>query len=94
MVKGAEFEEFVAIEGTGSASAVEARIGAGYLFIDAVPYAQPAVFPPTLGKPRFFADFGGIAEEDLAGHGEDVRIGKAIEQWLEKAGFHSHVAIE
>src|SRR5271166_560660 len=94
LVEAAELQKFSAIEGAGSAAAVEAREQSGDCGIDSVADAQAAVFPPALRESGFFALLVGIAEKNLAGNGEDFFVGEAGEQWGEEAGFDAHVAIE
>ena len=76
MVEPPEFQEFAAVEGARSSSSVEARVGFGDGVVQPVADAQAAVLPPSLGETGFFAQFGGIAEEDLAGYGEHFRVGE------------------
>src|ERR1039458_9502729 len=64
-IEAAQFEEFGAVEGTASAAAVEAGEEIVDLFVDAMAHAQHAILPPALGEAGFFADLGGVAEEDL-----------------------------
>ena len=45
--------------------------------------SQPAVFPPTLRETGFFAQLFRVAEENLAGYGEDLFIGESGEKWVQ-----------
>ena len=47
-----------------------------------------------MGQAGLFAAFRGIAEEDLAGDGEDGFIGEAIKERREKIGLDPHVAVQ
>ena len=73
-VEAAELQKFAAVERAGSAAAVEAREervdGAVFAMAD----AQHAILPPAFGEAGFFAAFGWIAEENLAGDGEDCFV--------------------
>src|SRR5262245_30698848 len=71
MVEAAQLEEFRPVKGAGSASPIKAGIQAGDLIVKTVANTQAAVLPPPLGQARFFANFFGIAEEDLTGNGKD-----------------------
>ena len=55
---------------------------------------QPAILPPCLRQPGLFAALGFVAQEDLAGDGEDAVIGEAVEQRLQKIRLHPHVAVQ
>ena len=57
-------------------------------------HLQVAVPPEGFGEAGFFAAFGRVAQEDLAGDGKYCFIGKAIEQRPQKVRFHPHVAVE
>src|ERR1700731_713970 len=65
LVEAAQLEKLPAVEGAGSAAAVEARKGLGNSWIDGVTQAQAAILPPALRQSGFFAQLGRIAEEDL-----------------------------
>ena len=56
--------------------------------------AECAIFPPALRQASFFAEPSGVAEEDLAGDGEDFVVCEACEEWGQEIGFDSHVAVE
>ncbi len=56
--------------------------------------AQAAVLPPALRESRFFADFGGVSEIDLAGYRKNLLVVERLEQWREKIRLHAHVAVE
>lgn len=93
-VEAAEGEELAAVEGAGAAAAVEAGEETVDALIDPVADAEAAVFPPGLGEAGLFADLLGIAEEDLAGDGEDFFVGEAGEEGGEEVRFDAHVAVE
>ena len=93
-VKAAECEELAAVEGAGAAAAVEAGEEAVDALIDAVADAEAAVFPPRLGEACLFAHLLGIAEENLAGDGEDLFVGEAGEEGGEEVRLDAHVAVE
>src|SRR4051812_9340582 len=65
-IEASEFEELVAIECAASAASVEARIQIGHSGVVPMPHPKHAVLPPSLCQPRLFAQFLGVAEEDLA----------------------------
>ena len=93
-VEAAQFEELFAIEGAGTAAAVEAREEIRHARVDSVAHAQTAVFPPALREAGFLAELGGVAEKDLAGDGEDAGVAEAVEKRRQKIGGHAHVAIQ
>ena len=94
LVEAAEFEELVAVEGAGAAAAVEAREEIGDGGVDAMAHAQAAILPPALREAGLLAELVGVAEEDLAGDGEDAGIAEAFEQRRKEIGGHAHVAVE
>ena len=100
VVEAAEGEEFVAMEGAGTAAAVEAGEESVDVFVFAMADAEAAIGPPALRETGFFAAFGFVAQEDLTAYGEDgwvgiARIGaEAIKEGLKKIGFDAHVAVE
>ena len=57
-------------------------------------HAQAAVLPPALRQAGLLADLGRVAEEDLAGDGEDLGIGEAFQQRRQEIGGHAHVAVQ
>ena len=77
-----------------AAAAVEAGIQIVDCAVDAVAYAQAAILPPALRKAGLLADLGGIAEENLAGDGEDLGIAEALQQRRQEIGSHPHVAVQ
>ena len=93
-VESAEFEKLGAVEGAASAAAVEAGKEVVDRVVDAVADAQAAVLPPALREAGFFADFGRVGEEDLAGDGEDFGIAEALQQRRQEIGSHPHVAVQ
>src|SRR5579862_6018078 len=94
MIEAAEFKKLAAVEGAGSAAAVEAGEEIGDAVVDAVSDAQRAILPPALREAGLLTLSGGIAEENLAGDGEDGGVGEAIEERLQEAEIDAHVAVE
>ena len=68
--------------------------GPSICVVDAVADAQAAVLPPALGEAGLFAELGRVAEEDLAGDGEDFGVVEALQQRRQKIGRHAHVAVQ
>ena len=93
-IEAAQLEKFLAIECARAAAAIEAGEEIGHRIVDAMTHAQAAVFPPALREPTLFAQLRRIAEEDLAGDGEDIGIAKPFEQRRQKIGRDAHVAVE
>ena len=93
-VEAAQLEELVPVEGARSAAAVETGIQILYRRVVAVPDAQAAVLPPPLRQPGLLAQFRRVAEKDLAGHRENIRVAKAFDQGREKPLVHPHIAVQ
>src|SRR5581483_9325755 len=72
MIEAAQLEEFTAVECARSTTAIEAGKEILNAVIEAVADAQRAILPPGLGETGLLPLFGGIAEKDLAGDGEDL----------------------
>ena len=94
MVEAAEFEKLRAVEGAAAAAAVEAGEEVVDRVVDAVADAQAAVLPPALREAGLLAELGRVAEEDLAGDGEDLGIAEAFQQRRQEIRRHAHVAVQ
>src|ERR1039457_2658305 len=94
LVESAKFEELRAVEGATSAAAVEAGEEVVDSIVDSVTHVQAAVLPPALGEAALLAEPVWVAEEDLAGDGEDFAVAEAFQQGRQEIGSHAHVAIQ
>src|SRR5208283_71828 len=94
MVKTAQFLEFPAVEGAGTATRIEAGENRSDCVVDPMPNLEPAVLPPSLGEAGFLPALARIRKEDLAGDGENLRIAEVHQQRLQEIRLDSHVAVE
>ena len=94
-VEAAELQKLSAVKGAGSAAAVGARIQLADLSARSRWRTRRLRrSPPAFREPGFLAKLVGIGKEDLAGDGEHLLVGEAVEQGLEEIRLHAHVAIE
>src|SRR5262249_25956826 len=93
-IEAAKLEKLTPVERARSAAPVETRIEIRDRRVLAMPHTQPAVLPPCLSKSGLLARLAGIAEEDLAGYGEHIRIAESFEQWREEIRLDPHIAVE
>ncbi len=93
-IESAQLEKLPPVECARAPAAIKAREEAIDGGIFAMAHAQPAILPPAFGQARFFAALRFVAEENLAGDGEDRVIREAREQRREEVRLHAHIGVE
>ncbi len=94
LVEAAQFQELAAVEGAGAAAAIKARERTVNFVVDPVAHPEHAQLPPAFGEPGLLTALVRIAEENLAGDGEDLLVGKGLEQRDEEVRLDPHVVVQ